>query len=573
MKVTKTKAQDAKAYGILKPVVKTVLLLSIIGTGISFASEFYAIYNSTEGGHAYKIAVAFSSATFLEGGVRVFIFLSFYMIYEMIQEFKIWKLLVFLVAASAGYFIFNRSLNLSIEGSDTYAKQTTEKPIIIEANHTESKLLQEQARQQFYADSLQIVANVNSEFATIAQNAQVAKREASKEKKRLENDPSNTPESKWFPKQIKAQSDIIRESKSVLKNLESNRLSTLENRLNTARAELYKKMSDATSIKKNVEVATDSTNTANTNIYVATIDSRQSEFTKYIWGSMLMSVLHALLYFGMLLASGIRIEYDFTPEDELELPSLSNKFWNAIRLKWYSWKADRISFLTKDKININIDSLDVQMTDNDGNVIIKKNKGSVKKQDGKSTEPNGTNKKFSMQSVIDLYGRNVVVFLAQSIAYESINEHQLAKQYQNAAAKEIAERLGTNTDSAKALALQIVYLLTDDTDFYNLVNSFETDAVNYVNDSVKQETDRIDSSDLTEQSGSVAIQHFQKIETIERTEFDEIRNSWRRSNNSKGEKTRANHAKNYERLKAKFKRNNYQVTELTETRLSIKKLK
>lgn len=359
MKIYRTKANDAKAYGFLKPVVFFLFLLSIGGTIVSFLSEYSAIYNTTEGGWWMKTITALLSSAVLEGGVRLCIFVFAYLLFECFREFQLWKLFVMVIALGLGTFLFTRSLNLSIEGTNAYAENTVQKPDTITANNDGALLLESTALSRFQSDSLKELARIETKFAKIKTGLDNSLRQSYNSLKKYQTGYQKEPNSQWFPQRISATNNNIRDNQKRKKNLSQEKNDSLNLAFAGLRAKALGAKAESQTIQANNQIEADSLNKANAALYAGKLAKKKGEYSKYIWASLLIGLIHSLALFGWLFVSGVEIKYEFTKEDELELPSIRNKIANAVRLKSYNWVNNRFRWLTEGEINIQTAGLSV----------------------------------------------------------------------------------------------------------------------------------------------------------------------------------------------------------------------
>lgn len=376
MKKILTKPEDIKAYGILKPVVRVIFLLAILGTLLSGLTEWYSFYHSTEGGHLRKAVIATAWTIALEGGLRLFVFTAFYMLFESIVEPRAWKVAVLVLSSAAAFFCFNRSLNASIQGSDIYVEQSTQKPDTLKADHSTTLLEDEAAHQKFISDSLKVIADANTTYNESKRKHLSKKDKALTEKKRLRNhkDYDPTP-GKFFYNSIKIQSSIIKSANKTVSDLKQTRDETIQDNLDNLRSQLQAAKSQTLLSQAKAETVTDSLNTANSDAYLLLKNSKKGEFEKYIWASLILAVLHAALYFVMLWAAGMRIKFESTEEDDIELKDLANEFWNAWRFRRHAVLSKLLSFMTSKPVVINDIGLNISYASQGANVEIINKKG------------------------------------------------------------------------------------------------------------------------------------------------------------------------------------------------------
>ena len=363
MKKYRTKPEDAKAYGIFKPIVTTLFWLSIFGTGLSYLSEWYALYHSTAGNVFQRSLTATLTALVIDGGLRLSIFVSAYMLFEVFKDFKWWKLIMLLVGIGAVYYLFNQSLSISIEGTDKYALKSTEKPDSILPNNTSALLLDEEARNQFLSDSLATTVRINAEFAKNKKALKNKRRAAIQERKRYQNADDYDPTSKWFADNIKAQTRVVSVINETLKGWDGDKVSAKTLAIDSLRAIAIETKTVSIAMQRSNQDNADSLNTANHSLYISKLASKKSKYINYVWASLIMGILHALSFFAMLYVSGSEIKFEFTDEDEIELEDLGNQLSNALRFRWYNVRKWALSPIIGGEIEIKSNSLSVKMAE------------------------------------------------------------------------------------------------------------------------------------------------------------------------------------------------------------------
>lgn len=383
MKSKQSKATNPTAYGALQPFVEGVFLLSLIGSIISLVASCFSIYLNTEGWEWYRWVNGVGGSLFLEGTTRLFIYLSCFMAFLALRAYEHWKVLLAILSAAAGFFFFQRNLNTSMEGSDKFAEIRTEKTDSIFVDHTDANLKAQMATKTFDGDSLNVIARINKEAEQKIIAAKARKSAALKERSRLQNAPDNNG-SDWFVSKIKNQTNIIVSANETIKNINKDKATAVSYSLDSLRGELAKSESEALAMQLNNETKVDSVNQANHDLYLSQLNENKSEFAKYIWAALLLNIIHSVFYFYWLLVSGVTITWEFTKEDDIELPSLYSQLSSAMRFKAYKWKYNRLKKLITGDVEVIVDGLNVTFMSKEGDVEEHTKEGTYKKKHEKA---------------------------------------------------------------------------------------------------------------------------------------------------------------------------------------------
>lgn len=320
--------------------------LGVLGQIISGITEAAAVYdpNSLFGvfGAVLKTVLIVG---LIEGCTRLFSPINAQSFFNVLRGFRksatkedkdlrISGFIIFLITMIPLIFVLYFSYDLSKSGKNNIIEMGVEPPVIAAVDSSQYVTMTAAASNAFAADSLLIVANLESEKQSRINKLNGIVSKSGKELSRLKSSKDYNPDSEWFKNNIGNQSGAIASAKKELRNIHTTYHTKTQNALNTKRSELNRAKSNAASTLLSFQSETQEKNDSTLVAFAFDIQKEKNTMDWIIFLGIGFVLLHAYLLHLSYYLSDKKAEYIENPFDKTI--GIRKKFSDVSRAKWYN---------------------------------------------------------------------------------------------------------------------------------------------------------------------------------------------------------------------------------------------
>jgi hypothetical protein len=437
-----TEPQNKAIWAKYKPLIRILLICSILASIYSGITEFYKFYSTFSiPSPEARFTAALALTLLIELALRGFSKMLFEAIFEpaeqdeeeekkgneIVREKARPIMIGFLIVAviAVGYV----STSNSLDGKSTYIDDTYQPPVEQKAKDQAAKIKAQKARNQFEADSLKVLAEVRQKIKEERTSLQTKQNKANKDINWLKSEGRGD----W--ENIKVHVSRREKAKASIIGLATKEKEEIELALLPVRATYQDSLKVASSVMEN---AVSAAIAANDKAYQDFLDhklNQQESYSFLVYLAIIFIVLHNFFKYYAYKASGRKPVYIVNPIGHSISPlaklkeGLKAKFWNGINSLVNRWIGDEIE-VSENKLEIKVKT--EPKTDEEEEVLDNDELDELEVPE-KSEQPNvQKSKKLNNKTDEELYGRPKAEQKSEQKAEQQPRNVQKSKTEQDA---------------------------------------------------------------------------------------------------------------------------------------------